>query len=161
MSETELVLYCRELGWIAAGWKSACGVLLIACIWYGCRYHFDVGVRLPRLRRSAKRLAEERDSCKLRAVKAEAESALLRSKMHTVGLEAEKEIALADGRALRERAIRKKTEDGLTAAKADLANETGRADTLAGLLLAVNEARVPGSAESWVPQVVVGSKSAT
>lgn len=162
MSETELVLYCRELGWIAAGWKSACGVLFIACVWYGCRYHFDVGVRLPRLKRTAKRLAEERDATRARAIKAEAESALLRSKMHTVGLEAEKAITLAGAKAARERGIRKKTEADLIAKNALLANEQDRATTLEGLLLAVNDSRVsPGSPDSWVPQMIVGSKSTT
>jgi hypothetical protein len=167
MTSTEALAYCQELGWLAkamlSGWQGACGVLLICCVWFGCRYYFGVGIRMPRLRATAKRLAQERDAAKAENARLLGECAMLRGKMETLGLEAQKEINAADAKAARERAIRKRTEERLTEQNALLADANDRATSLEQLLLAVNDQQqrpAPGSAESWVPLAVVGGTEA-
>lgn len=148
MTEFEVLNTCRDMRLLATFWAGAFGVALICCVWFGCRYYFDAGVRMPRLRRAARRLAQERDDQKAKAERLIVEIAQTKARMEQIGLEAQREINRVD-------AIRKKTEKALTASKDE-------ADALRTFLASVNS-YAPGSADSWVPPVdqagiVEGSK---
>lgn len=158
----EVLQACRDmriLGWVWFGLMIGAGSLAIS---YAALYQFGVRVRMPRLRAAVKRIARERDQAKAEAIRVGVECETLRRAMHTVGIEAEKEIRVADARVDRERAIRKKTEDRLAAQNLELDDARSQAQALEGLLLSVNSHMTvePGSPGSWVPSQI-GADSAT
>lgn len=157
MSETtDLVLYCREIRLLATFWWGCAIAGGIVAIAFGCLYHFGVRFRLPRQRATIKRLARERDIARAEREAAIANAAddsaragaalvAMRARIEAIGVQAQKDLAEADGRALRERTIRKKTEAALIEQK-DLAS------AMEGLLTSMNLQHVePGSPDSWVP----------
>lgn len=141
MNETELLLACRDirlLGWVWFGLMIGAGSMAFS---FAALYQFGVRVRLPRMRATLKRLAAERSGERAARLAAEEQASSLRTRMETVGLEAQKEIARVD-------AIRRKTEQRLSEQNGELQNERDLTASLQALL----EAQIaPGQAESWVP----------
>jgi hypothetical protein len=148
MSE-ELVRACEGMRWLATAWWGAFSGTLIVAISFGCLYHFGVRFRLPRMRSTMKRLQRERDIARAEremaiaaarsdALAAAAAAADLRQRIERIGLQAQKDLAEADGRAQREREIRHRTEARLIEQNSQLDDARDQARTLEGLLLAVN-----------------------
>jgi hypothetical protein len=153
VSEVDLVMACRDIRLLASVWWAAwMGMTIVAITGWGM-YQWGIRARIPRKNATLKRLARERDVARAELIKAGIECETLRRAMETVGREAEKEIKAADAKADRERAIRKKTEDRLSAQNSQLDDARGQAEALEGLLLAVNAHHTiePGAPGSWVP----------
>lgn len=146
MSDAELVLYCHELGWIARAWQGGAGVLLICCVWFGCRYYFDVGFRMPRLRRALRRAADERDKQKALAANAVIELARANGGPKAeVVTKLEAMVRSQEAELLRVDAIRVKTDAACTLFRAErdqalgeLREERDLRQALDGLIAALN-----------------------